>query len=160
MDLTWTQLEQGYSVVMVPDAKCYPVDPHNYMTYKAQVSRWLRGFFQVVALHRHDLFKNKRLAFFVGWSLLEGLLCPLPLAVAVFGRGVLGSTALLVMLSSVVIVAAAAVLQAAKERRVTLALTGIPCYFLTSPINMYLFWRALILEWVLGRRLSVWNKGH
>ena len=164
MDLTWTQLEKGYRVVMAPKARCFPLDPSNYKTYQAQLDRWFRGYFQVLKSHKGDILKNKRLALFVLWSLLEGLSYPLTAAfIFAFFAGLPGSFAeafTAIALAGAGIVIGAALIQAAMDRDFVKAAKCLPCYFIACPVSMYLFWRALTLECALGRRLTTWNKGH
>jgi len=162
MDLTWTQLEQGYEVVLVSAARCYPIDPHNYQTYRDQVERWLRGFLQVISLHKTDIFKRKGLAFYVGWALLEMLVYPLGLLLlplTLFHPKTAKFT-WLSLLISLGIISVAAVWEAAKERRAWLAIQCLPAYVLIWPVNAYLIWKSFVLEWILRKRLSMWNKGH
>lgn len=162
MDLTWTHLEEGRKVVVVPDARCYPIDPHNYATYRAQVERWLRGFLQVISIHKLDILKRKSLAFFVLWSLIDGLTSPLVFWALLLSlrHPDVGGLLLLTNIIGMIIVSIVTVLEANKEKRAWLAIKSLPAYFIITPINAYLFWKSVFLEWIVRRRLTEWNKGH
>ncbi len=162
MDLTWKQMLDGYKVILVPKAVCYPVEPENARIYIRQLDRWYRGFFQVVGLHGLKLWKNLPVLFFVLWSLIEGLLAStvilMPL-VAVIRGGV----ALKLTLFSVIglsIVSLSVLLESAKRGGLTKGIISLPCYFLVSIVDMYVFLRSFVLEWILRRRLTTWVKGH
>lgn len=165
MDLTWTQLEQGYKTVMAMGAKCYTLNPSTGTVYEDQLDRWYRGYFQVIALHKKNLLRNWRHAFFVVWSLVESLLYPLlsiPILITLLltlPKSLMSIVPSLI-LSGVSIVIASVLLQAIKERQFLLALTSLPCYFLVCPVNVYLLWRSFVLEWVLGRKRVAWTTTH
>ncbi len=163
MDLTWLQLEQGYRVVLVPEARCYPRDPHNFRTYYNQLSRWLRGFLQVIRLHKWSMFKRFGLIFNVAWGFAEGSLYPIIALLAIFNAFTKPTALRLFLLFTLInmgIVTFFSVLEARKEGKAWLALTSLPFYFLFSPVNAYIFWESLVLEWFLGRSLTEWKKGH
>ena len=84
MDLTWRFLMKGLKVRFAPKALCYPVDPSTYQLYRAQVERWYRSFLQNISLHKWALLKNKRLAFFIGWYLISGLISPIFMVLLAF----------------------------------------------------------------------------
>jgi cellulose synthase/poly-beta-1,6-N-acetylglucosamine synthase-like glycosyltransferase len=51
MDLTWSFYHTGYGVRFVPEAVCYPIEPHNFHFMSKQLRRWSHGFVQNVKLH-------------------------------------------------------------------------------------------------------------
>ena len=56
MDLTWSLYWMGHKVRFVPDAVCYPIEPHDFHFMSNQLRRWSHGFVQNVRLHwRHIL---------------------------------------------------------------------------------------------------------
>ena len=48
MDLTWTLYQGGSKVRFMPDAVCYPIEPHNLDLMRKQLRRWSHGFIQNV----------------------------------------------------------------------------------------------------------------
>ena len=160
MDLTWEFLTQGRKIAFAGDAICYPLDPPNYKVYKNQVDRWYRSFFQNIAVHRKNIFKCKRLTFFVGWYLLEGLLSPLMWVVLpFFAFGGIKIVSYLIMVNLLLIIVPL-VYYGVRLNKKLLVLKSLPCYFLISLVNVFLFWRAFIREWILRNRLKEWSKGH
>jgi biofilm PGA synthesis N-glycosyltransferase PgaC len=162
MDLTWEHLEDGYNVALISDAICYPLEPANYRTYHNQVLRWLRGFFQVLRVHKFKILKRPTLTFFVLWSLTEGFAYPLFLVVTIFlviYYDLFLYFALFMTLGYLVPIIFA-VLEARKKHEIKLAIQSIPAFILINPINTYLFIKSAWLELVLRKPLSVWEKGH
>ena len=48
MDLTWTLYAAGRKVRFVPEAVCYPIEPHDFHFLRCQLRRWSHGFIQNV----------------------------------------------------------------------------------------------------------------
>ncbi len=164
VDLTWRHYEAGYKVVMVPEAKCWVLSPPNYQFYQSQVDRWVRGgWLQSMASHGARLFTNKKLGFFIYISLIGNLyslflyLVLVPVFIMrsslwkVFLNLLLVEWGFSFLLTSVV---------ALREQVLFTALKCLPFYWLVQPINIFLWWRSVWREWILGRRLGVWTKGH
>ncbi|OGC38911.1 hypothetical protein A3K42_00055 [candidate division WWE3 bacterium RBG_13_37_7] len=173
MDLTWTQLlDKGSGkkpkqrVVLVEDATCYPIDPPTYKIYKAQMSRWLRGFLQVIEQHKFAIFKRPSLAFFALWNLIEGILSPLVVVMFVYSllkTGFNSRVALYLVvfwISGLSIVIVSSLIVGFRKRKIVKVITSLPCYFLVVPVNAYMFWYALWKQWILREKLMVWEKGH
>lgn len=160
MDLTWIFLIEGRRIAYQGNAICYPLDPPNWGIYQRQVDRWFRGFFQNIGVHKKDIFKSKGLTLFVGWYLFDGLIGTAMmffLAFALFSRNWFLSP---IIVSNWALIAIASVWNAHRVKKKLLALRSLPCYFAISFLNIFLFWRACLQEWVLRNRLSIWNKGH
>ncbi|HEY8163993.1 MAG TPA: glycosyltransferase, partial [Gemmatimonadaceae bacterium] len=51
MDLTWSFYRSGRKVRFVPEAVCYPIEPHTFRFMSRQLKRWSHGFVQNVRLH-------------------------------------------------------------------------------------------------------------
>ena len=179
MYLTWKWLSEKRTIRYCENAVCYPKEPYNWKTYRGQVERWLRSFFQNISVHRKDLWKNKKLGFFISFYLIEGMLGMVfygllvwlmifpPTQNLVFSAQghylvfPLKFLMPLMYLSSVAIVTVASLYQASKFKiRKREVLKGIPCYFALTLIDCVLFLNAFIQEWILKRRLTGWEKGH
>lgn len=161
MDLTWSFYERGGAVRFVPEAVCYPIEPHDLAFLSKQLRRWSHGFIQNVRLHWRGVSQIPwlraivavglwdatvaSLAFFVALPLLAALVSPLFL----FGY-LLDAPAVLVP-----------VLYAGWRRGETgRALASLPGFFALRCVNSYFVLRALWLELVVGRPLLVYEKGH
>src|SRR5207249_2220748 len=57
MDLTWSFYHAGLGVRFVPEAMCYPIEPHTFAFMRKQLRRWSHGFIQNVRLHWRDLLE-------------------------------------------------------------------------------------------------------
>jgi biofilm PGA synthesis N-glycosyltransferase PgaC len=55
MDLTWTFYQRGHRVRFLPEAVCYPIEPHIFSFMRKQLKRWSHGFIQNVGLHWRGL---------------------------------------------------------------------------------------------------------
>lgn len=171
MALTWRGHIEGKITKFEPRAVCYPKDPSNWKQYKAQMMRWNSGFLQCVKMYNLRLAKKAKLAFFVGWYLVSGIINPLlwiffAWYLAMFLRAgnsqphPLFFLSFLGLLLEMTIVFFTVFIMGIKKRCLGLALVSIPNYWLIAPIDSYLFLKALIREWILGKRLQVWEKGH
>jgi len=160
MDLTWIFLTEKRRIAYQGNAICYPLDPPNWKIYQQQVDRWFRGFFQNIGVHKKDIFKSKGLTLFAGWYLADGLIGTAMmffLAFALFNRSWILSP---IIASNWILIAIASIWNAHRVEKKLLAFTSLPCYFIISFLNIFLFWRACFQEWILRNRLSVWKKGH
>lgn len=161
MDLTWELHANGQRVVYVPDAVCYSLEPPNWRIYRGQVERWASGFYQNVRIHRRTLLRQPRLLALVAAALIDLMIAPLYLA----------AIGLALYLGEWRIVGAAVAIEstcfaipvligAARKGCLWEAVRALPFSFLIRFASLWIYWKALVQEWVLGRRLTVWEKGH
>lgn len=162
MDLTWTFYQAGHGVRFVPEAICYPIEPHAYGNLRAQLRRWSHGFVQNVRIHWHGLLDVPYLRSAVAVTLWDAsvasvvFLIALPLLALVLANPwpLLGY---LIDAPAVMI----PVLAAARRRGETArALASLPAFFALRTVNAVFFVRALWLELVMDRPLLVYEKGH
>ena len=162
MDLTWHYHEAGYGVRFVPEAVCYPIEPHDRRFMAKQLRRWSHGFVQNVRLHWRPLLEVPYLRSFVTVALWDAVVASiaflvlLPLLALLLGEP-------LVLLGYVLDlpVVLIPVLAAARGRgEVGRALASIPSFFVLRAVNAVFILEALANELVLGRSLRVYEKGH
>jgi biofilm PGA synthesis N-glycosyltransferase PgaC len=162
MDLTWTLYERGHHVKFVPEAICYPIEPHNFNFMCKQLRRWSHGFIQNLRLHWRDIlsvpFLRTAIAISV-WdaaiaSIVYLLLLPI-LAVALETPWLLLGYAIDAPAVLVPVLAGAW-----PRREVGRALASFPAFFLLRTVNAIFFLRAFWCEFVAGRSLHVYEKGH
>lgn len=162
MDLTWTLYQKGYGVRFVPEAVCYPLEPHNLHFLSKQLRRWSHGFVQNVKLHWHNLLEVPFLRYAVAVAFWDALIASvvylfaLPLAALLLNRPWL-------LLAYVIDVPAilVPVLAGAVPRGETLrALASLPAFFVLRTVNGYFFLRAAWAELVVRRPLRRYEKGH
>jgi poly-beta-1,6-N-acetyl-D-glucosamine synthase len=161
MDLTWSFHAAGLKVRFVPEAVCYPIEPHSLYLMRKQLKRWSHGFIQNVRLHWRDVARVPYLRLAVAVGLWDATLAPLvyflilPLFALLlspywlFGW-VIDAPALLVP----------ALFGALHRSELGRALLSCPAIFVLRILNSVEFLKALWLELVMRRPLKVFEKGH
>src|SRR5450759_350699 len=71
MDLTWTFYENGYHVRFIPEAVCYPIEPHDFCFMSKQLQRWSHGFIQNVKFHWRNVLHVPVLRYIVAVSVWD-----------------------------------------------------------------------------------------
>lgn len=161
MDLTWTLYRAGHGVRFVPEALCYPIEPHDFRFLRAQLRRWSHGFLQNVRLHGRDLLELPYLRSAVAVGLWDGLVASLVYLVLLPLLAVLLSP--LILLGYIIdwpAIAVPVLAQAARRREIGRALLSLPCFFVLRLVNSLFLLRAAWAELVLARPLTVYEKGH
>ena len=161
MDLTWTFYKFGYGVRFVPDAVCYPIEPHNFHFLSKQLRRWSHGFVQNVRLHWRHVIHQPNLRFILAVGLWDATIA------SVAYLALFPILALLVhpifLLGYVVDLPAVAVPVLAKgwaRGETGRVAASLPCFFVIRFVNAFFMLRAVWAELVLGRSLLVYEKGH
>lgn len=161
MDLTWSFYESGAKVRFVPEAVCYPIEPHNLLFMRRQLRRWSHGFVQNVRLHWRGILPHGylRSAIAVAWwdALVASVafLVALPLLIAF----VSGWFALGYILDAPAVLVPVA-LASARRRELRRALLSLPSFYPLRLLNAVMMLKAVFLELVLHRPLLVYEKGH
>ena len=162
MDLTWSFYQSGLGVRFVPEAVCYPIEPHSYDFLHKQLKRWSHGFVQNVSLHWRGLTRVPYLRSAVAvavWdatlaSVVYLLLLPLLALLLRDPRYLLGYV--LDVPALLVPVLAGAI----PRREAGRAIASIPAFLVLRAVNAVFFVRAAWSEWVLGRSFRTYEKGH
>jgi cellulose synthase/poly-beta-1,6-N-acetylglucosamine synthase-like glycosyltransferase len=161
MDLTWTLFKAGWQVRFIPGAVSYPVEPHSYEFMRKQLKRWSHAFLQNIQLHWRDIAAMPYLFWAVSASIIDGIFG------AVFFLGVLPVLSVLLgpwFLLGYIIdfpVIAVPALHGAWRRGETLrGLVSLPAFFVLRLVNSWHLLGAVWNEWVIRRRLTVYEKGH
>jgi biofilm PGA synthesis N-glycosyltransferase PgaC len=161
MDITWSFYQAGYGVRFVPEAVCYPIEPHSYHFMSKQLRRWSHGLIQNIQLHWRGVLHVPYLRSVVAVTLWDAtiasfaflFLIPL-LALTISPAFLLGyvidTPALLVPV----------LVGAWPRRELGRALASIPGFWVLRMVNAVFFLQAFMAEVVLGQRLRVYEKGH
>ncbi len=163
MDLSWTFQRMGRRAVYVASAVAYVLDPKTYRFMRAQVWRWMSGFFQNVAVHGRHLPREKPwLAVWVYAAILEILLVPVWYATAIWLTWHFGWRGLAWWFGTELALVAIPVVLGARHRgdQVLGVMLDLPTVFVVKVLNFVLAWKAMISELVLHRHLDVYEKGH
>ena len=161
MDLTWSFYEKGYVVRFVPRAVCYPIEPHDLHILGKQLRRWSHGFLQNVRLHWRGLLGERYLRSTIAIGFFDAVVAPpvtlfvLPLLAVFFSTWFLMG-----YLIDLPVIAIPVMAGAVQRREVGKALASLLAYFPLRFVNCWFMFRAVIAEFVLGRRLTVYEKGH
>ena len=162
MDLTWSFYESGHQVRFVPEAVCYPIEPHDYAFMSKQLRRWSHGFVQNVRLHWRGLLDVPYLRSAVAVSVWDATVASavylflLPVLAIALGNPWLLLGYLIDAPALLVPVLAGAV----PRREIGRTLASMPAFFVLRTVNALFFMRAAWSEWVLGRSFRTYEKGH
>jgi poly-beta-1,6-N-acetyl-D-glucosamine synthase len=161
MDLTWTLYRHGHAVRFVPEAVCYPIEPHDLRFLSKQLRRWSHGFVQNVRLHRRHLLDLGFLRSSVAVAFWDSVFASLAYLVALPLLAVLVSPAfLLAYLIDAPVVLVPVLHHAAQRGELRRALASLPGFFALRVVNGFFMLGALWRELVVRRPLLVYEKGH
>ena len=174
MDYTWHAMIAGNKAVYVAGAECYVVDPRNAAQLKAQLWRWLAGYFQCVRVYWKDIIRRKHiLSLLVVVSLWDIFSLPILIAAPfVFAPGSESAESMavyiaLAWLGSDLLITLPVVLYGAHRRRISLwwAIVNFPLIWVNRPFNLYFATKAMVWELFLvplgwKQSLGYWVKGH
>jgi cellulose synthase/poly-beta-1,6-N-acetylglucosamine synthase-like glycosyltransferase len=162
MDLTWTMYRAGQKVKFVPEAVCYPIEPHNLSFMRKQLRRWSHGFMQNVRLHWRGLMPIPFLRSVISVALWESTvasiiyLLVLPLSAIVLRQPLI----LLVYVLDAPALIAPVLKQAFDRREFWRAVASIPSFFVLRVINCLFVLEAIWSELIVRRPLLVYENGH
>jgi biofilm PGA synthesis N-glycosyltransferase PgaC len=162
MDLTWSLYQAGRAVRFVPDACCYPIEPHDLRFLGQQLRRWSHGFMQNVRLHWRGLLAVPYLRSAVAVALWDATVASLvylillPLLAVVFAN----PWFLLGYVLDLPAVAVPVVAGGVRRRELGRALLSLPAFFVLRTVNAIYFLRAAASEFLLGRSFHTYLKGH
>lgn len=162
MDLTWSMYHAGQRVRFVPEAVCYPIEPHNFSFMRKQLRRWSHGFMQNVQLHWARLLPIGFLRSVIGVALWESTIASVIYLVVVPFTALWLQNPLLLL---VYVLDAPALMvpvlaQAAARKEFGRALVSIPAFFVLRVVNCVFVLEAIWSEFVVKRPLLVYEKGH
>jgi poly-beta-1,6-N-acetyl-D-glucosamine synthase len=162
MDLTWTFYQAGHRVRFVPEAVCYPIEPHAYGNLRAQLRRWSHGFVQNMRIHWHGLLDVPFLRSSIAVTLWDASVASIVflLALPLLALLLANPWPLLGYLIDAPAIAIPVVAAAWRRGETVKALASLPAFFVLRTVNAVFFVRALWLELVLDRPLLVYEKGH
>jgi len=162
MDLTWSFYETGYRVRFVPEAVCYPIEPHDRKFMSKQLKRWSHGFVQNVKVHWRCILPIRYLSALVGVAMWDATvaslvyLIGLPLAAIWFGNPLF----MLGFLIDAPAVMWPVIVKGRERGELLKALACAPSFFILRLVNALYMLEALTTEIVLNRPLLVYEKGH
>ncbi len=146
----------------IPEAVCYPIEPHNFLFMRKQLRRWSHGFVQNVCLHWRCLLDVPYLRSTLAVALWDACIASLvflfvvPLLTMLFGNPLF----LLGYFIDAPTILVPVLLAAARRREVRTALASFPAFFILRIVNSIFVVSAFFKELVLRKHLSTYEKGH
>lgn len=160
--MTWSFYGQGYGVRFIPEAVCYPIEPHDFAFMRKQLRRWSHGLVQNVRLHWKDIIEIPYLRVLIAVALWDAVIAStaylflLPVLAILFAMPLL-LAGYIIDLPVILI----SILREARERReIGRALASVPSFFILRTVNAFYLIEALVSEIVLGNRMLTYEKGH
>ncbi len=161
MDLTWIMYSQGKHVRFVPEAVCYPIEPHNLHFLSKQLRRWSCGFFQTVKIHWKDVLHVPFLRTIVAIGVWDATIAALALLFFLPLLAIFVSPIFLLGYCIDIPAVLVPVLYRAHQRGEKLkALASIPGFFVLRFVNAWFVLVALWREVITKNRLATFEKGH
>ena len=161
MDVTWRLYDKGEKVIFVPNAVCYPVEPHNFHFMRKQLLRWSHGYIQNVRLHRATIIRDTWLSTFVTVGLWDTILALLAYLILIPLSAIFLSPWLLLgYIIDLPLVAAPMLIEAHARGETMKALASLPSIAVLRIVNAAIFFEVLIKELVLDMPLTQYEKGH
>lgn len=161
MDLTWSFYESGHKVRFIPEAVCYPIEPHDYNFMSKQLRRWSHGFVQNVRIHWRGILEIPFLRATIAVAMWDAtiasfcylFLLPL-LSIFVSPLFLLGY---LIDFPAVVV---PVLVKGFQRKEMARAIASLPGFFVLRIVNGLFMLKACWLELVMRRPLQVYEKGH
>lgn len=161
MDLTWTFYAKDAKVRFVPEAVSYPIEPSNLEFFGKQLRRWSHGFVQNVRVHWRSVLGIGFLRWAVAVAMWDAVfasiayLILLPL-LAIF----VSPLVLLAYFVDAPVVLIPALVKGRERGELRKVIASLPSFFVVRIVNGIYMLRALWLELIVKRPLTVYEKGH
>lgn len=161
MDLTWSFFQSGHKVRFVPEAVCYPIEPHNFNFMNKQLTRWSHGLVQNTRLHWRGLLRIPYLRTAVAVGLWDAVVASIAYLVLIPLLAIFVSPMFLLayLLDGPAIVVPVA-FKAIQRGELMRAMASLPGFFVLRTVNAVFLLRALWNELIAGKPLLVYEKGH
>ena len=162
MDLTWSLYQSGHKVRFVPEAVCYPIEPHTFGYMRKQLKRWSHGFVQNVRLHWRGLLDVPFLRSAVAVSLWDATLAAVVylLLLPALAVALRNPWLLLGYVIDVPAVLVPVLVGAVPRGEAAQALASMPAFLVLRTVNAVFFLGAVWSEWIMRRSFRIYEKGH
>lgn len=162
VDLTWRFYQAGLKVRFIPEAVCYPIEPHDYNFMSKQLRRWSHGFVQNIKLHWRGVLEIPYLRTAVSVALWDATfasfayLILLPLLTLALASPIL----LLAYVLDLPAVIVPVLFAAWQHKRIKTSLASLGAFFVLRLVNGVFLLQALWKEFVMRQSFLVYEKGH
>lgn len=161
MDQTWTYYKNKYEVRFVPEALCFPIEPHNFDFLRKQLKRWSHGFVQNLKIHWRDLLHVPYLRSILAVAIWDSLIAAtvflflIPLLAIIYNPLFLLSYVLDIPLILVPVI-----VEARKRGEIVKALVSFPAFLALRMVNSFFVLKAFFVELILRKSFLTYDKGH
>lgn len=159
MDLTIQTHRLGYRVRYLHELIAYTQDPNNFRDFYKQITRWYRGFWQIVK--KHQILSPTR------WSRVDIYLKIVTLDALIFNKVFVASTILLLVHPSYLtliylamdfgLLALVALYAAIKTRNWRIFAMS-PLFYFIATLNSFAYLKAFIEVFIFRKVILSWNK--
>ncbi len=161
MDLTWSFYRAGHAVLFVPEAVCYPIEPHDFHFMGKQLRRWSHGFVQNVRQHWRGILDQPFLRSTVAVAAWDASIASVAYLIALPLASIFIHPAFLLGYVIDLPAVLPPVLWKAYQRgELPRALASVPAFLVLRLVNAMFMLRALWQELVMRQPLTVYEKGH
>jgi poly-beta-1,6-N-acetyl-D-glucosamine synthase len=162
MDLTWSYYAEGHSVRFIPEAVCYPIEPHNFTFMRKQLKRWSHGFVQNVKLHWDAIRKIPYLNIIVTIGLWDAIVASLAYLILLPFLALLFLNPIFFLgyLIDIPAVIVPTLFIAIKRKEVGQLLASFPAFFVLRTVNGIFMLEAIWSEIIRRKSFKVYEKGH
>lgn len=94
------------------------------------------------------------------YYMIEAILFPIAVVITVILNVELWKFLLVMFMAHELLVIMPALFRGWRVRLFWKALTSVPAYYLTRPVNIAAWYVSLVQEWILNNKLVTWKKGH
>lgn len=161
MDLTWSFYQAGHKVRFVPEAVCYPIEPHDYNFMSKQLKRWSHGFVQNVRVHWRGILEVPFLRSTIGVAMWDATIASFCYLVILPILAILWSPLFLLgYLIDAPAVVIPVLIKGIQRKETARAVTSLPSFFVLRIVNGLFMLKAFWSEIVMRKPLTVYEKGH
>ncbi|MDD4890523.1 MAG: glycosyltransferase family 2 protein [Phycisphaerae bacterium] len=161
MDLTWSFYQAGRGVRFVPEAVCYPIEPHDRVLMGKQLKRWSHGFIQNVRQHWKGVLEVPFLRSSVFVAMWDAVIASFAYLIVIPLLAIFVNPLYLIgYLIDIPFVLIPAMVRGVQRGELLRVLASLPGYLILRIFNGIYMLKAVWLEIVMRRSLRVYEKGH
>lgn len=156
MDLTLQVHSLGYDVVYDKQVKVFTQDPATFNDYYKQITRWHRGFWQIVKKYKVlSLKKKTRVEWFMLYTIADSFVFNKFLWIAI--ASMLSSSVIAGLVLDYIVSLFVAVLTSCYNKRID-TLYKHPVYYWLTYVNVFAYFKAFVDIMLKQKQLLSWNK--
>jgi biofilm PGA synthesis N-glycosyltransferase PgaC len=162
MDLTWSYYAKGYGVKFIPEALCFPIEPHTFSFMRKQLKRWTHGFCQNLKIHWHEIRTIKFLNFMITVAMWDAVVAALVYMVLLPVLSVIFFNPFFLVgyIFDIPAVIVPSFYVAYQRKEIPRLLLSMPAFFVLRTVNCFFMFEAIWSELIVRRTFHIYEKGH